>query len=237
MLARLVEKSVEGSVRGRDKVAVAFSGGLDSSVLAVCARRFTEVVACSAASPGAADHGRAAAAARGIGLEVVETGLSKATVMKALGEMDLPFEPALMDKSLWCLYYLVSKSAAEAGAKVILLGQLSDELFGGYSKYEKEYASGSGRAESMMSADVALYEAKGRLRDLSACEKWLPAGFPFEEREIVEFGLSLPITYKLRDGVRKAVLRRAALILGVPETLANAPKKAAQYSSGIQKLL
>jgi asparagine synthase (glutamine-hydrolysing) len=41
----------------------------------------------------------------------------------------------------------------------------------------------------------------------------------------------------LRDGVRKAVLRRAAVLLGVPEDLAEGAKKAAQYSSGVQKLV
>jgi asparagine synthase (glutamine-hydrolysing) len=53
----------------------------------------------------------------------------------------------------------------------------------------------------------------------------------------LRLGLSIPVSFKIRDGERKAVLRRAAGLLGVPEELSNAPKKAAQYSSGIQKIL
>jgi asparagine synthase (glutamine-hydrolysing) len=45
------------------------------------------------------------------------------------------------------------------------------------------------------------------------------------------------VSFKIRDGLRKAVLRRAAAILGVPEEQVGAAKKAAQYSSGVQKLL
>ena len=37
--------------------------------------------------------------------------------------------------------------------------------------------------------------------------------------------------------VREAVLREAARLLEVPPELSRAPKKAAQYSSGIQRLL
>lgn len=236
-LARLVERSVSDSVRGLDRVAVAFSGGLDSSVLVTCAKKLTEVVACSASSAGAADDRNPAAAAREMGVEISEVRLTRASVTEALRNMDLPFEPSLMDKGLWSLYYLVSERAAREGAREILLGQMSDELFAGYAKYEKAYETGGGKAESIMTEDLALYAEKGRRRDLSACERWLPARFPFGANEIVEFGLRLPLSYKLRAGERKAVLRRAALILGVPATIAAAPKKAAQYSSGIQKLL
>jgi len=47
----------------------------------------------------------------------------------------------------------------------------------------------------------------------------------------------IPLAFKIREGVRKEILRRAALELGVPRELAVAPKKAAQYSSGVQKLV
>ena len=65
----------------------------------------------------------------------------------------------------------------------------------------------------------------------------MPPRFPFEAKEVVELGLAMPLSFKIRNGVGKAVLRRAAVVLGVPEELAMAPKKAAQYSSGIQKIV
>lgn len=236
-VARTISKSVEASVRGQSKVAVGFSGGLDSSILATCAKRFTTVLACSAWSPGSIDERKASESAREIGVEIIETRLTVDAVRGALDEMRLPFEPTEMDKALWSLYYLTSKRAGEAGAGEILLGQLSDELFGGYAKYERALENGSARAEQTMNADVAEYPKRGRLRDVSACERWLPARFPFEAKEVVELGQALPVAYKISEGTRKAVLRRAALMLGLPEGLATVPKKAAQYSSGIQKLI
>jgi asparagine synthase (glutamine-hydrolysing) len=229
---------VEGCVEGEAKVAVAFSGGLDSSVLVACAKRRAEVVACSAYVDGSLDSSRAGKAAEVLGVEFLGTVLTQRMVSDAAEKTALPFEPSLMDRSLWCLYSTVSQSAMRAGARVVLLGQLADELFGGYYKYQRALETGGEEsAAQAMRRDVAGYATAGMGRDSRACEPWAEARLPFMEEGVVELGLSLPVGYKLRDGVRKAVLRRAAEILGVPEELAGAGKKAAQYSSGVQKSL
>ncbi len=219
-------------------MAVAFSGGLDSSVLAASAKRHGQVLACAAYSTGSRDATWARRAADELGLELTAVELDEAKVAAALTGMGLPFEPSLMDRSLWCLYSLVGEKARGAGAKVILLGQLADELFGGYAKYvEALERDGPDAAQSIMDADRQEYGRRGRVRDLAAFGGRVQPKFPFEAEEVVEFASSLPMAYKIRGGVRKAILRRAALELGVPEDLAEGAKKAAQYSSGIQKLL
>jgi asparagine synthase (glutamine-hydrolysing) len=173
-----------------------------------------------------------------MGVELVETELSRDLIAKELASLSLPFEPSLMDRSLWCLYSAVSRSAKQAGSKVLLLGQMADELFGGYAKYAEELrVHGEVAAMRSMDHDAKEYAARGRIRDVLACKPWAEARFPFEALEIAEFAAALPMDFKIRDGVRKAVLREAALILGVPESIALAPKKAAQYSSGVQKLV
>lgn len=237
-LARLIDESVAKAVSGHSKVAVAFSGGLDSSVVARCARDKTKVLACTAFVRGSRDSRSAEQGAAALGIELMTTELTKDLVDSELNEMTLGFQPTLMDRSLWCIYYAVARTASRAGAEKILLGQLSDELFGGYAKYESALAShGKGQAADCMDMDIEEYMTRGIARDTNACSAWLEPGFPFTEKAVVEFGRSIPVSYKIRDGVRKAVLREAASILGVPEELASAAKKAAQYSSGIQKIV
>jgi len=237
-LASHIESSVAKSVEGEAKVAVAFSGGLDSSVVAFCAKKATTVIACTAFSEKSSDSGKVERAAAALGVELSATRLTDERIRSELARIDLPFEPTLMDKSLWCLYSVVSASAREAGAGVMLLGQLADELFGGYAKYvEVLRTGGEGAAGSMMKADFDEYEKRGRIRDVRACSKFVEPRLPFETKELVEFASTLPVSFKIRDGVRKAVLRRAAAILGVPQDQTFAPKKAAQYSSGVQKLV
>ena len=70
-----------------------------------------------------------------------------------------------------------------------------------------------------------------------ACGGWGEPWVPLDARGVVDLAGSLPVSFKIREGVRTAVLRRAATMLGVPEALAAAGKKAAQYSSGAQKLV
>lgn len=237
-LARRIKTAVRDSVSGEERVAVAFSGGLDSSILALCASRETSVVACSGYVPGAPDEERARSAAKELGLDLVQVVLEPALVAASLNRMELPFEASLMDRSLWCLYSAISGAAQDAGARVMLLGQLSDELFGGYAKYAEALEKGGApAAEKMMQDDVEGFPARGRVRDVASCGSRVEARFPFEAKRVVEFASSMPVGFKIRSGVRKAILREAGLVLGLPSGLADAPKKAAQYSSGVQRFL
>ena len=225
-------------MEGERRVAVAFSGGLDSSVIARSAADHTGVVLCTAHARRSGDAMRAREAAGALGLPIVSCELMEENVGATLQAMDLPFAPTLMDRSLWCLYRVVSGSARKTGAKVMLLGQLADEMFGGYAKYaEALKLKGGGAAEAMMEGDINEYSSRGRVRDVAACGSLVEPRFPFEGRELREFAAALPLSFKIRGGERKVVLRRAAVILGVPESVASAPKKAAQYSSGVQKLV
>jgi asparagine synthase (glutamine-hydrolysing) len=234
----VVEGSVTALVKGEPMVAVAFSGGLDSSVVARCAANHTKVIACSAFARGSGDAQRAKKGAEALGVELVTTELTKDVVGSALAGIDLPFQPTLMDRSLWCLYSAVSRGAEQSGARVMFLGQLADELFGGYAKYVQALsAGGEESAGEMMKADLQEYETRGRIRDVGACGRMVEPRLPFAGAEVVELASAIPLGFKIRDGVRKAVLRRAAVLLGVPEEQARAPKKAAQYSSGVQRLV
>jgi asparagine synthase (glutamine-hydrolysing) len=224
-------------VEGCSKVAIAFSGGLDSSIVASCAKRRTGVVACSAFAEEARDRRSASRGAAILGIELTVTRLTREAVASELKEMDLPFQTSLMDRSLWCLYSIVSRSAAEGGAEAIMLGQLADELFGGYAKYQAVLTeAGEEAAAAIMDRDVREYQARGMVRDVNACSRWLEPRFPFAEKKVIDLGRSIPVSFKIRGSVRKAVLREAAAMLGVPGELVNAPKKAAQYSSGIQRI-
>jgi asparagine synthase (glutamine-hydrolysing) len=78
---------------------------------------------------------------------------------------------------------------------------------------------------------------RGLLRDEAACSASCEVRFPYADVGIASFAEGLPLDYKIRGGERKAVLRAAALELGLPRELAEAPKKAAQFSSGAARLL
>ncbi len=237
-LAELIEESVAERVRGVGRAAVAFSGGLDSSMVAFCAAKHTRVLACSVNAEGSQDSTVAPRAAEMLGVEFLGERVTAGRLERELSSLSLPFEPSLMDRSLWCIYSIASRAASESGSDLILLGQLADELFGGYMKYSRAMAEdGALAAEALMRADFERCGERGLLRDEAASSRWAEPRFPFADRRVVDCGRSLPAGFKVREGVRKAVLREAASILGVPQELVAAPKKAAQYSSGVQRIL
>jgi asparagine synthase (glutamine-hydrolysing) len=237
-LAGLIADSVRERVEGRGAVAVSFSGGLDSAILVRCAKKFARVIAVTVGVEGSRDDENASRAASELGVEISQVRVDRKVVGSEMDHINLPFQPNPMDRSLWCIYSIASRAASERGAVVILLGQLADELFGGYMKYRRALSeNGEKAAASLMETDVNLCGMRGFLRDELACSKWTEPRFPYAERRVIEFGLGLPVPFKIRGDKRKAVLREAARELGVPDTLCEAPKKAAQYSTGVMKLM
>ncbi len=237
-VAAAIAASVGRAVGGVAVAAVAFSGGLDSSILAHCASKRTRVLACSAYVDGAADSRNARRAASVLGLTLHEDSLTREQLLSELGSAPNDRWRTPMDRSLWCLFSVVARSAAAAGARVMLLGQLADELFGGYAKYREPWRpSDAITVEALMEGDVGRYLREGMARDVDACTgKGVIPLFPFADEDVVGTALSVPLSLRMRGGVGKAVLREAALVLGLPPELAAVPKKAAQYSSGFQKV-
>ncbi len=238
-LAALVEESVKERIHGQGRVAVSFSGGLDSSLLALVASRHADVVLCSAYVPGSRDEEQTSKAAGLLGLRLEAAVLEEGELAEMSRNAELPpGDATLMDKALWCIYSTTGGLAKKNKARTILLGQLADELFGGYRKYSvKASQEGPAAAEQLMRDDVRACADRGFLRDEAACSASCEVRFPYAASKIASLAARLPLDYKIREGERKAVLRAAAVELGLPLELAEAPKKAAQFSSGAAKLL
>ncbi len=237
-LARELDFSVKRRTDGKRRVAISFSGGLDSSILAHCAAKYVDVILCSVFTKGSRDEGAAGRAAAALGLDLVRVEGHESEIQQELRLMDLPFSPTPMDRALWTIYSISARLARMNCAETILLGQLADELFGGYRKYETAMTSGGkDRAESMMLEDLAACGRRGLIRDEQACSRWVEPTFPFADEGVVALGLSAGAKLKMAGGERKVMLRDAAKNLGLPTEIVESPKKAAQYSSGVGKLV
>jgi asparagine synthase (glutamine-hydrolysing) len=135
-------------------------------------------------------------------------------------------------------FYWTAEKAAEAGFRVVLAGQGADELFGGYQRYVNQYCKeGSKKVLKTMFTDVVNIHLTNLERDLKITSYHdVDLRLPFASFDVAKFALSLPIECKIEprhDTLRKVVLRKVALNAGMPNALVDKPKKAVQYSTGI----
>jgi asparagine synthase (glutamine-hydrolysing) len=139
-------------------------------------------------------------------------------------------------------FYWAAQKTAEAKLQVLLAGQGADELFGGYQRYVKQYLiSGDEKVRQTMFNDVAKVYESNLERDMKICiSNNVKLRLPFASYNIAEYAMSLPTELKFEkdpDSLRKLVLRKVASNLGIPACIAQKPKKAVQYSTGISSVL
>jgi len=220
--------------------SLAFSGGLDSSIIAYLASNSgKKVEALVIGYEGCLDHVWAREAADLLGIEVKEIIVDDDVIRDVIRTLEkyLP-RKSPMDLAIASIFYISSKNSQK---KVLVAGQGSDELFGGYRKYADALERwGIDRAAELMSKDVEQLHIMNLERDeLASALAGSDLIAPYLSKIIYELALSIDPGMKLRktrEGIiRKWVLRRAAERLGLPRKLVERPKKAAQYSSGLMK--
>jgi asparagine synthase (glutamine-hydrolysing) len=243
-LQELLSESTKERVSNLENVAVAFSGGLDSSVIAALAKTCgTEVhlVSVGLKDQPEITHVKAAAEALKLPLHLQTYRLNdvKRVLPNVLWLIE---EPDVVKASIAISFYWGADVASKLGCKVLLAGQGSDELFGGYQRYLRIYSqSGTAAVRDAMYQDVALTYETNLQRDNQVCSfHGVELRLPFLDREVVYFSLSLPISLKIECAeysLRKKVLRRAAQNFSIPPFIANRPKRAIQYETGVDKAL
>lgn len=243
-LQNLLKHAVCMRVFGQKEVAVAFSGGLDSSVVACLAKRTgvdVHLIHVSLEGQSETEEARKAAASLGLPLQVHLFTL--ADVEKTLPKaVELIEEPDPIKAGVGLPFYWTAQKAAEAGLRVMLAGQGADELFGGYQRYVNEYLrDGNEKVRQTMFNDVATVHESNLERDEKICGFHdVELRLPFASFQVAEFAMSLPTKLKFektQDCLRKLVLRKAAKNLELPMEIVEKPKKAVQYSTGISNAL
>jgi asparagine synthase (glutamine-hydrolysing) len=226
-------------------LALAFSGGLDSSIVARAAQdNDLRPELITVGMKGQPEIKHAKEVSKQLGLDITTRELSKKEVLEALPRVASTIEstdPVLVGVSV--PLFFACEIAEEMGSDCFLAGQLSDELFGGYGRFdqlaERKDAQSTLREiwRSVIAASANDFEPGDKL----AVSHHLSLKCPFAFLPFVEYALKLPISLKLRivQGrvVRKYILRRLAAEWNLPESVVNRPKKAVQYSTGIQRIL
>ena len=228
-LSKMLDYSIR--LRSPKNVGVLFSGGLDSSILALLASKYSNVILYTAGAEGSPDLEWARKVSEKLGLKLREFVFDLDDVENAVGNVIFAIEENnAMNLAIGIPLYFATKLAYRDRIKVLLSGQGADELFGGYYKYLRD--------PSLMYRDIFNLSERNLARDDKvAMFNSVEGRFPFLDLNIIRIALRTPVWYKINDNTRKYLLRRVALRLGLPEEVALREKKACQYGTSSQKLL
>jgi len=239
----LLSEVSEDIVRKTRGGAVAFSGGIDSTLAAHYLKEAGGDIGLICVGVGdRREYGDALRAAEALGLDVNIHPFTKDELEASLDEVILSVEDHNpMRIGVAAPLFFAARQAVEEGHTTIFSGNGSDELFGGYHRYMTQWLKEGEEVRGSMYRDVVESWRNNYDRDAKVC-KDLGARLvlPFADARIIEFGLGVPTEYKLPSSMgepRKTILRKLAKKLGYPAEVSDRPKKAAQYSTGVHKAL
>jgi asparagine synthase (glutamine-hydrolysing) len=232
-LANSLDDSVRGLTEGIEDIAISFSGGLDSSLMAFLAAKYSNPTLYVVGEETSSDVSGARTSARILELPLIETYLTESEVRNALPDLiDVIRSSNPVVVSYKLPQFFVSMSASE---EVILIGNGADELFGGYSKYRK---MGHEDKITAMHSDLEKLLKLEMPMDNRIGQKFSKSfEYPFLSAGVIEDAMESHIETEVEEEGNKAILRDVAKGFGLPLEISEREKKAAQYGTGAMKIM
>ncbi len=241
VLLEEIHKAISQTVTEK-KIGIAFSGGVDSSLIAkICSQMGYDVTLLTIGFANSHD---------------IEFSKEVNQILK-LPHKILEIKPDEFDKIStkikstimtdnlsWnensIAFYHVAMLARSLGISVVVTANGVDELFCGYNAYRDAIKSGEKKVMELMDSklenEIRMMEAVNNV----CSEFGVKILQPLLSEEFIKYAKTVPISDKIKDEndlQRKHIIRELALQIGVPQIAANKRKKALQYGSQIHKAL
>ena len=137
-------------------------------------------------------------------------------------------------------FYYVAEIAQKNGLKTVATANGIDELFCGYNSYREAIGKGEDEVVKMMNEKLKNEEEMMIAINQVTAEFGVKMIQPFLSSSFVDYSKKIPVSEKIHgpdDMQRKHPIRELAMDYGVPEVAAQKQKKALQYGSKIHKSL
>lgn len=225
-----------------DHVALLFSAGVDSTLIAILLKKLNvNTTLYTIGTENSQDLKFSKKVAKDIDLPLKTWIINQEIIEKQLEDTINTIEDTnLMKIGVGMTIKLTSQLASKDNQKVILSGQGADELFCGYNRYKNKYDTPAELLDELTHDLNNMYHVNLERDDKATMSNSIELRVPFLDRNVIETAVKTPIKYMLHsneDKIRKHILREVAYEMGVPEYIAFRPKKAAQYGTGIDKII
>ena len=137
-------------------------------------------------------------------------------------------------------FYYVSKLAKSLDLDTIVTANGIDELFCGYNGYRDAIKEGNDQVIELMNKKIENELKMMKAVNTVSSEFNVKIIQPFLKQDFINYAKKIPVSEKIKDQddlIRKHIIRKLALEIGIPEESANKRKKALQYGSQIHKTL
>ena len=137
-------------------------------------------------------------------------------------------------------FYYVAELAQKNGLKTVVTANGIDELFCGYNSYREAIEKGEDEVMKMMNDKLKNEGEMMVAINAVTAEFGVTMIQPFLLPNFIEYAKKIPVSEKIHgpdDMQRKHPIRELAMDYGIPEVAAQKQKKALQYGSQIHKSL
>jgi len=234
-LKRLLLESIDTRSRGLSSAGLLFSGGVDSSLLALLLKDKLSLECYCAAAEGSHDWLLSEKSAKRLGVGLVRIELTIDGVREELPKLAAAIQSKnVMNRGVALPLWFCAREAKE---KELFFGMGTEEIFAGYGRHRQLLPDYRAIDEECWRGAMGSWD-RDISRDIGVSRAWgKEALFPYLDEAFVEEALAIPAEQKIDSENNKLVLRELAVELGLPRGIAFEPKKAAQYGSRSDKFI
>jgi len=239
-MRRAIKDTAAGTV-AQNRICVAFSGGVDSALLAKLCSEVCDTVLITVGFAGSHDIEFAPKVASQMNLACHTRIIDK----ESFDTVAARVQDAVKKQSIsWienCIAFCYAAEEAKSlGISMLATANGIDELFCGYDAYRKVFDFG---AQAILRTIEEKIENELQMMDRiqSAVAIYdVKMAQPFLSANFVKYAKGVPVQHKIKgsdDMMRKHIIRSMAFEIGVPEISYTKRKKALQYGTKIHKEL
>jgi asparagine synthase (glutamine-hydrolysing) len=229
-------------VTSEKKIGIAFSGGVDSTLLAkICSDLGYQVTLLTIGFPDSHDilFSKKVNEKMKLPHKILEIDT------KTFHEISLKIKDKVKTDNLsWienCIaFYYVSKLAKNLNINTVLTANGIDELFCGYNAYRDAFKQGEKTVLELMDSKIDNELKMMKAINATCAELGVKILQPFLSPDFIKFSKKIPLNYKIHDSedlMRKHIIRKMGKNVDIPIISVNKRKKAVQYGSLIHKAL